>query len=111
MNWADCTSPITVNGITTSSAATLNCIPPLIVNVISWLLTFASVVALFFIIIGGYKYIISHGDQKKIEEARRTLSYSILGLVVVFLSFFLVQFIATVTGVKCLNFLGFGFCT
>ena len=94
MDWSSCAS----NGV-----ATLSCIPPLIADLIWWLLTFGGVVALFFIIIAGYKYIFSHGDPKKIEEAKRTLSYAILGLVVIFLSFFFVNFIAGITGVACLN--------
>ena len=83
---------------------TLGCIFPLITNVILWAIGLAGTVALFMIIFAGYQLLFSGGDAKAVDGARKTLTFAILGLVLIFLSFFILNLIATVTGVGCLNF-------
>lgn len=51
------------------------------------------VVAVVVIIIAGIMYIISTGDQNKIEQAKNMLKYAVAGLVVVILAFTIVQFV------------------
>jgi lysylphosphatidylglycerol synthetase-like protein (DUF2156 family) len=80
--------------------ATLACIPIVIKNVINAALVFAGVVALILIIYSGIKYITSRGDQTAIDSAKKTLTYAIIGLIVIFLSFFIVQLISQLTGVS-----------
>jgi len=46
----------------------------------------AIILALFFIVFAGVQWIGSRGDKQKLEAARNRLIYSIIGLVVVFLS-------------------------
>lgn len=46
--------------------------------------TFAGIVAMLFLIIGGYRYATSSGNQDQIEGAKKTILYSVIGLVVVF---------------------------
>lgn len=101
MSWGNCV----VNGV-----ATLNCIFPLFQNIISVLLSFAGIVALFFIIISGFRYMTSGGDPKQLEGARKTLTYAILGLAVVLGSFFVINLIAEATGVSCIRIFGFNNC-
>ncbi len=60
----------------------------------------AIVLAIVFIIISGIQWIISGGDAKKIEGARNRLVYSIVGLIVVFLSFIIIGFIYKVLGIQ-----------
>jgi hypothetical protein len=87
-----------------NQVATLGCIFPIIANVIYWAIGMAGTVALFMIIFAGYQLLFSGGDAKAVDGARKTLTFAILGLVLVFLSFFILNIIATVTGVGCLNF-------
>lgn len=91
--------------------ATLDCIGPLLQNIIGALLNLAGVVALFFIILSGYKYMTSGGDPKQLEGARHTLTYAIIGLVVVLLSAFIINSIADLTGVPCIKMFGFTNCS
>jgi len=79
--------------------ATLACIPIIIKNVVNASLVLSGVIALVLIIYSGTKYIMSRGDQTRIEEAKKTLTFAIIGLIVIFLSFFIVQLISTLTGV------------
>ncbi|MDP4000417.1 MAG: hypothetical protein Q8Q11_03240, partial [bacterium] len=58
------------------------------------LLVFGSSVAVLFIILNGYRYATSQGNQDQIDAAKRGLLYSVIGLVVLFLSY---TIIVTVT--------------
>ncbi len=89
---------------------TLECAFLLIQTIISWLLTFAGVVALVLIIYSGIKLISSGGDPKQIEGAKKILTYAIIGLFVVLLSFAIINLIAYATGVSCIKLMGFNAC-
>lgn len=88
----------------------LTCIPAVFKNLVDWALILAGVVAVFLIIVSGYKFISSGGDPKQVEGARQTLTYAIIGLLVVFLSFFIINIIAGVTGVECIKIFNFDSC-
>lgn len=90
--------------------ATLNCLIPLFQNIIIAALTFVGIVALFFIIFSGLKFITSGGDPKALEGARKTFTFAIVGLLVVLFSFFIIRFIGTITGATCINSFGFTNC-
>ena len=83
--------------------ATLDCIFPLIATFVYWAFNFVGIVAAIFIIISGAKFITSGGDPKKVDSARRTFVFAIIGLLVVFLAFFFLNVLSNLTGVKCLN--------
>ena len=51
------------------------------------------VVAVIVLIIGGIKYLISGGDSKKVTDAKNTILYAIIGLVIAVLSFAIVNFV------------------
>ncbi len=57
-------------------------------------LVVASFLCLAFIIIGGISFILSAGNEDKIKKAVHTIRYAIIGLVVTFLAFFAVTWIA-----------------
>src|SRR3989338_4768607 len=52
----------------------------------SILLPLAGIIAMLFIIIGGYQYITSAGDEEAATKGKKTLSNAVIGLVVVILS-------------------------
>lgn len=96
-----------VSGCVHDDVATIFCLPAVFQNVVTAALSFATVVTVFMIIYAGIKYIISGGDQKQVEGARQTLTYAIIGLIIIFLSFLIINLIATVTGANCINMFGF----
>ena len=89
--------------VTAEGVATLSCIFPLFQNAVNAALIFAGVVALFFILFAGVKFITSGGDAKQVDGARQTLTYAIIGLVIILLSFFVINIIARTTGANCIN--------
>lgn len=53
----------------------------------------AALIAVLFLIYGGVKYITSRGDKTEVEAARNHIIAAIVGLIMVFLAFFFVNFV------------------
>jgi hypothetical protein len=66
----------------------------ILATVIAFALIVASILSLIYIIVGGITFILSAGNEDKIKKAVHTVRYSIIGLFVSFLAFFLVSWIA-----------------
>ena len=62
-------------------------------QVTNTILYVVGIVAVVMLIIGGIKYLLSGGDSKKVTDAKNTVLYAIIGLVVCFLSFAIVNFV------------------
>lgn len=54
----------------------------------------ATILCVVFIIVGGISFILSAGNEDKIKKAVHTIRYAIVGLIVSFIAYFLVLFIA-----------------
>jgi hypothetical protein len=93
-----------VQTLSDGAVLTLNCIFPLITNLILWAIGLAGTIALVMIILSGYKFLFSGGEAKAVDGARKTLTFAIAGLFLIFLSFLILNIIATFTGVGCLDF-------
>ena len=63
----------------TTAAAILN-------NVIGWILLLVGGVAVLFIIWGGIQYVTSSGNKDKAEQAKKTLLYAVIGLIIIVLA-------------------------
>lgn len=68
-------------------------IQEIVTTVINIFSIIVGIVAVIMIIYGGFKYITSGGDSGNITSAKNTIVYAIIGLVVVALAQFLVQFV------------------
>lgn len=66
-------------------------IPRIVQTVVTVLLIAAVLIALFFLIWGGIRWITSGGDKGKVEEARKHIVAAIIGLIVAFLAYFILQ--------------------
>ncbi len=62
-------------------------------QVTNTILYIVGIIAVVMLIIGGIKYVISGGDSKKVTDAKNTVLYAIIGLVVAFLAFAIVNFV------------------
>lgn len=63
----------------------------------------AILTALLFLIWGGIKWITSGGDKTGVEAARNTIIAAIIGLIVVFLAFFILNLILGLFGLSLLD--------
>lgn len=57
------------------------------------LLLGAVILSLFFLIWGGFNWLMSEGDKQRVASARQKIVYSILGLLVVFFAFLIINVI------------------
>jgi hypothetical protein len=64
-----------------------------ITNIVNALLALAAVVAAIFVILGGVRYITSQGDEDAGVQAKGTILYATLGVIVIALSAVIVNFI------------------
>lgn len=55
------------------------------------------------IIASGLMWITNAGDQKKIEEAQKVMTFAIMGFVFLFASYWIIQIIQVLTGIPILN--------
>ena len=62
-------------------------------GILSAVYFWAAVVAVGFIIYGGFQYVLSSGDPGKVRKAKDTLLYSVIGLVVVLIAFVITNFV------------------
>lgn len=67
-------------------------------------LTIAGVILLALILFGGVSYIMAAGeaDQKKLAAAQDTLTSALIGFLVIFTSYFIIQIIQVITGLTIL---------
>ena len=61
--------------------------------VINTLLVILGMISIIMIVIGGVRYTISGGNSSHTKEARETIIYSVVGLVVAIMSFTIVNFV------------------
>ena len=66
----------------------------IIMRVIEVLLSIAGLLAVIFLIVGGFRYITAGGNEETAESAKKTIIIAIIGIVVVILSFVIVRVIS-----------------
>ena len=59
----------------------------------SVLLFIVGAVAVIMLIIGGLKYIVSGGDASKVQSAKNTILYALVGIIVAILAYAAVNFV------------------
>lgn len=62
-------------------------------NIFNVVLALGGAVAVAFVVFGGVKYMLSQGEPNEIKQSRDTILYSIVGLVIVVISFMLVNYV------------------
>lgn len=99
MAWSDCQ----IEG-----AATIDCIEPLFTNLIQGVLALSGVALFVMLLMGGFNFLLSGGDQKKLEAAKGTLTGAIIGLVVIVAAYLIIKTVEVATGAPVTKFqLGF----
>lgn len=66
----------------------------IIMRIIQILLAIAGLVAVIFLIIGGFRYITAGGNEETAEAAKKTITNAIIGIVVIILAFVIVRVIS-----------------
>lgn len=66
----------------------------IILTVVNYLLSIAGLLAVLFIIIGGFRFMTAGGNEEASDKAKKTIINALVGIVVVILSFAIVRGIA-----------------
>lgn len=66
----------------------------IVMQIIQILLSIAGLVAVIFLIVGGFRYITAGGNEETAEAAKKTITNAIIGIVVIILSFVIVRVIS-----------------
>lgn len=84
--------------------ATIQCLMPMFENVVRAVFSLSGVILFIMLISGGFSLLTSGGDPKKLEGAKRTMTYAILGIVLIASAYLIMLTIQTFTGVDVLRF-------
>ena len=74
-------------------------------NVLQVITALAGLVFFFMFVSGGFKYLFSGNDDKKVAAASSVLTSAIIGLIGVIASFFILRLIQNFTGVNVVDFI------
>ncbi|OGE82384.1 MAG: hypothetical protein A3B10_02815 [Candidatus Doudnabacteria bacterium RIFCSPLOWO2_01_FULL_44_21] len=65
-----------------------------VLRIINIALAIAGLIAVLFLIIGGFRYITSAGNEETAEQAKKIITNAIIGIVVIILAFVIVRVIS-----------------
>lgn len=82
-----------------AGVASIQCVIPLITNLIKAVISLGAVALFVMLLVGGFNFLFSAGDQKKLEAARGTVTQAIIGIVVMSVAFLIIRTISVFTGV------------
>lgn len=89
--------------ISSPSFSTLTTPAEIISQVLLILFPIAGVVLFLYLIYGGYNWMLSGGDPKKVAAARGIITNAIIGFILMFASYWIVQFVATIFDIEALQ--------
>jgi hypothetical protein len=75
----------------------------LIGSLVQLLFVIAILAALVFLVYGGFRWLVSGGDKGQVSAAREHIVAAIIGLVVIFLSYFILNILLTFFGLGTLG--------
>lgn len=67
-----------------------------VIEIIKWILGLVSLIALIMVLYGGISWLTSAGNEEKISKAKKVLTAAIIGLVVIMLSWAILNYAALV---------------
>lgn len=90
----------TVEGCTIDGVATIQGLQCLIGNTLTVAITVIGLAAFVMLIFGAFGYMLSGGNSKGTENARNTITFAIVGIVVALSAFIILNLIANFTGLN-----------
>jgi len=71
-----------------------------IILAIQFLMGFVGIISLFFLVLGGIRYMVAAGNQDSIATAKRTVTSSLIGLILAFIAFSIVTALEQILRVR-----------
>jgi len=85
--------PVDISGVGGMPTGGVDALPNIIHVGLDLLIVAAIILSLIYLVWGGFNWLMSEGEKQRINQARQKVVYAILGLIVVFLSFFIINLI------------------
>ena len=82
----------------------LTAVPTLFANILAVVTVVAAFAAFAMLIFGGFRFIIAQGDPKAVQAARGTLTWAVVGLVMIVVSWLILVFISQFFGINLTQF-------
>ena len=70
----------------------------IITNATGWILNIVGAIAILFIIWAGIQYVTSAGNKDRAESAKKTLTYAVIGLIIIILARVIVGIVTNTAG-------------
>ena len=102
MVWSDCFFEETIPEA--DKVATIQCIVPLFTNLVQGVLALSGIALFVMLLVGGFNFLLSGGDPKKLEAAKGTLTGAVIGLVVIVSAYLIIRTIEVTTGAPVTKF-------
>jgi len=84
--------------------ASIQCLVPLFANVVKVVVSLGAVALFIMLLVGGFNFLFSAGDQKKLETAKGTVTQAVVGLVIMSVAYLILKTIEVFTGVNVTTF-------
>lgn len=88
--------PILISSPALAASGDVAQVQDFIRNVIKLIAGLAGLIATGFFVVGGFTYITSSGNPEKLDQAKRTLFYSAIGLAIVIAAFVISNIVTTI---------------
>lgn len=84
--------------------ATIGSLATVFKNILGAVAAFTGVVLFVMLVVGGFNFLFSGGDQKKLQQAQGTITSAIIGLVILIAGYLILKTIQIFTGVNVTTF-------
>lgn len=75
----------------------------LISSLLPYLFAAAGILLLLYLIYGGLSLMLSRGDPKAVQSARDKITGALIGFIIVFISYWLVQIVGRILGIEAIQ--------
>lgn len=75
----------------------------IITALLPYIYTIAGLILFLYLIIGGFQFLVSGGDQNKIQAGKSKITNALVGFFILFLAYWIVQLVAIVLNVNKLE--------
>lgn len=89
---------VRIDQTTINPIAKFNSLGSVLNLVLPTVMIVAALLFLAILLYGAFTYVTSSGEQDKVQKARKTITYSVLGLVLILFSYLIVSLVGLVIG-------------
>lgn len=84
--------------------ATIQGFECLLANILTVFIALIGLAAFVMVLVGAFRYLLSGGNTKSTEQARSTITWAIIGIIVALSAFIILNLLSAFTGVKLTEF-------